>query len=416
MKSNQTTPTKPVGTGYAIFVISLCAAFLFYKYVLQIYPSTITEQLMAEFQLTGAGLGNLAATFYYSYMFAQLFVGVVLDKYSTRWLTSIAIVCCALGTLAFSQAHSLLLAELSRALMGIGVAFATIAYMKVAAAWFPPKRYAFISGLLATAAMAGAVFGQAPLSYAINIFGWRSSLFALGVGGVVLALLFLLCVRDKSTESQHHAQVTLKDILQVFKNKQNWLMTLYSGLAFTPIAVFGGLWGNPFLQAAYDLSKTQAASMVSLVFIGFGLGSPVLGILSDRLGDRVRVMIGCTLFSCVAITLVLFWHSMPLTLLAFLLFMFGFSLGAFMIVYALGKELNSAALTATVVSMINASDGILTGITEPAIGKLLDLTWDGSIINGVHHFSLSSYYLALSVLPLYLLIAAILLFWIKKPE
>jgi hypothetical protein len=85
-----------------------------------------------------------------------------------------------------------------------------------------------------------------------------------------------------------------------------------------------------------------------------------------------------------------------------------------MIVFALGKELNSAVLTATVIAMINASDGVLTGITEPAIGKLLDLNWNGVIINGVHHFSLHSYYIALSVLPIYLLVAAGTLIWVRR--
>ncbi len=410
-----TTQTRFFTAGYPLILISLCAAFLFYKYILQIYPSTITEQLMAEFNLTGAGLGNLAATFYYSYMVAQLFVGVILDKYSTRWLASAAIFSCALGTFIFSQTHSLFIAELARTLMGVGVAFATIAYMKVAASWFAPQRYAFISGLLATAAMAGAVFGQGPLSYAISLYGWRSSLASLGIGGLVLAALFFSIVRDKT--SNHHllaSQVSFQDILSIFKSKQNWLLTLYAGLAFTPIAVFGGLWGNPFLQEAYAISKTQAATLVSLVFIGFGLGSPIIGFWSNRISDRLQMMFYCTLLSCAAISVALFWSALPIWLLALLLFVFGFSLGAFMIVFTLGKELNSALLTATIIAMINASDGILTGLTEPAIGKLLDWTWDGTILHGIHYFSLNSYYMALSTLPIYLILAAGLLLWLRK--
>lgn len=400
---------------YALLVISLCACFLFYKYILQNYPSIVTEQLMTEFQLTGAGLGNLAATFYYSYMIAQLFVGAILDKYSTRWLTSAAILCCALATLWFAQTKSLPAAELSRALMGIGVAFATVAYMKVAATWFAPKQYAFISGLLATAAMAGAVFGQGPLSLAINTFGWRPSLSAVGWVGCGLALLFVLAVRDKPNTLPHHeTHLSLKDISTVFKNKQNWLLTLYSGLAFTPIAVFGGLWGNPFLQEAYHLTKTEAATLVSIVFIGLGIGSPLLGIISDRMGSRRLVMFYCTLLSAAAIILVLYWHSMPMWLLTLLLFIFGFALGAFMTVFALGKESNSPRLTATIIAMINVSDGILTSITEPGIGKLLDLSWDGTIVNGVHYFSVKTYCIGLSTLPIYLIIAALLLLWVKE--
>ncbi len=407
---------KTLGTTYPIVVISLCAAFLFYKYILQVYPGIITDQLMQEFNLTGAGLGNLAATFYYSYMVMQLFVGVLLDKYSTRLLSSIAIFMSAAGLYLFSQTHNLLMAELARALMGIGVAFATVAYMKVAAVWFAPRQYALVGGLLATAAMAGAVFGEAPLSWLVTEFGWRYSLALCGIAGLLLAVLFVLLVRDKTTVDATAApeKASFKDILHVLKNKQNWLLTLYSGLAFSPIAIFGGLWGNPFLQQAYHLSKTQAASLLSLIFIGLGLGSPLIGALSDRLGNRRDVMIYSTAAAFISVLLVLYWETMPLWCLSVLLFIFGFALGAFMLSFTIGKELNKLALTATVIAMINTSDAVLDAITEPGIGKLLDFTWNGKIVNGVHYFSLQDYKLALGVLPLYLAIATVLLFFVKE--
>ncbi len=413
----RTTPTNIANqNSYALLAILLCGAFLFYKYILQVYPSIITEQLMREYHLSGAGLGNLAATFYYSYMIAQLFVGVLLDKYSTRLLTSIAIFGCAVGILLFALTHNLLVAQLSRALMGIGVAFATVAYMKVAAMWFSPRRYAFIAGLLASAAMAGAVFSQAPLTMCMNALGWRPCLFLVSLTGFALAVAFFIWVRDKKTSvAQIGAhEISLQDISEVFKNKKNWLLTFYSGLAFSPVAVFGGLWGNPFLVEAYHINKTMAASLVSLVFLGLGVGSPLLGMLSDHLGERRHVMFYSTLTSCVCIALVLYCHALPLSVVSFLLFLFGFGIGAFMLVFAIGKELNDIRLTATVIAMINASEALLDAITEPSIGKLLDFTWNGSIVNGVHHFSLHSYYVGLSVLPLYLLIASLLLLRVNK--
>jgi MFS family permease len=197
------------------------------------------------------------------------------------------------------------------------------------------------------------------------------------------------------------------------KSPQNWLLTIYGGLAFSPIAVFGGLWGNPFLQQAYSIDKTQSASLVSLAFIGLGIGSPILGMVSDRIGERRNLMIGCTFISCLAISIVLYCHALPLIVVGTLLFIFGFALGAFVLVFTIGKELNKAHLTATVVAMINASDAVLDAITEPAIGKLLDLNWDGKMLNGVHYFSLTSYEYALSVLPVYLFFGAIILFWVK---
>lgn len=408
---------KPLQRIYPAVIISLCAAFLFYKYVLQVYPSIITEPLMRDFHLTGAGLGNLAATFYYSYVVTQLFVGIILDKYSTRWLTAAAIFCSALGVVSFAQTQVALHAGLSRALMGMGVAFATVAYMKLASAWFPPRRYAFVAGLLATAAMAGAVFGEAPLSWWVNEWGWRYCLTVIGCVGFGFAFLFAVVVRDSPATfvvaASRSPTISLKDIWTVFKNKQNWLLTFYSGLAFSPVAVFGGLWGNPFLQQAYVITRTEAASLLSLVFIGLGIGSPLLGMLSDRLGKRRNVMIVSTFVSCIAITLVLYCHPMPFALVGFLLFIFGFALGAFMLVFTIGKELNSLRLTATVIALINTSEAVLDAITEPGIGKLLDLGWDGKIVNDVHYFSLHSYHIALAILPIYLLVGTILLFWVK---
>ncbi|HSW93680.1 MAG TPA: MFS transporter [Gammaproteobacteria bacterium] len=408
--------SSQINKWYPLLVISLCAFFLFYKYVLQIYPSIITDQLMQEFKLTGAGLGNLAATFYYTYMIAQLIVGVLLDKYNTRWLTAGAIFSCAAGVFLFAHADNILFACLSRGLMGIGVAFATVAYMKLAAMWFPPRQYAFIGGLLATAAMAGAVFGQAPLAFIVSQTGWRACLAGTGIIGFILAFLFALVVRDKpalpnKTTTSH--PVSLSEIVEVFKNKQNWLLTFYSGLAFSPVVIFGGLWGNPFVVQAYEVSKTEAATLVSIVFIGLGIGSPILGFISDRLGNRRNVLLISTFIAFIAITLVLYAHPMPVWLLGTLLFIFGFFLGAFMLVFAIGKELNKPALTGTVIAMINMSDAILDAITEPGIGKLLDLNWNGKIVNGVHYFSLSTYHLALSVLPAYLLVATVILFWVK---
>lgn len=405
---------------YPILIISLCACFLFYKYILQVYPSIITTPLMQEFHLTGVGLGNLAATYYYAYMIMQLFVGILLDRYSARWFSASALFCCALGVTIFSQATTLPIAELSRVMMGIGVAFATVAYMKLAAVWFHPKHYAFVGGFLGTAAMAGAVFGQAPLSLAIEHFGWRDCLFIIGIAGFIISFLFILIVRDSPSSPPQATvyntiNVSLQDIIKVFKNKQNWLLTFYSGLAFCPIAVFGGLWGDPFLQEAYHLDKTMSAFLISLIFIGFGIGSPILGMLSDRLGDRRNLMFICAMVSTVLFSIVLYC-PVPIWLLGSLLFSFGFLLGSYMLVFAIAKEINSIFLTATVIAMINSSDALLDAITEPSIGKILDLTWQGQIVDGIHYFSLHSYHIALGILPVYLFVAALLLLWVKNPD
>lgn len=402
---------------YPWLVIALAAAFLFYKYILQVSPSIMTEDLMRVFQIQGTGLGNLAASFFYSFLVAQLFVGVLLDRYSPRLLTTIAIVICAAGIYIFSKAHTLNIATWARILMGVGAAFATVSYLKMTSLWFKPNQFAFVGGLLATAAMLGAVAGQVPLSFAINIFGWRQSLYLCAMSGFILAFLFYLIVRDNPpkvvSEAETREKFSFQDVWMVLNNKQNWLITFYSGLAFSPIDSFAGLWCIPFIKETYQVSHTQAAFLTSFIFLGLAFGSPLLGLWSDRINKRLPVMLINAFLALVSITLVIYLNF-QLWLLGVLLFILGFSTGAFMLGFALGKELNKITVAATIIALINTGDIIFSALTQPLIGKLLDGHWQGKLISGVHYFSAIEYRHALSILPIYLLLSLILLFFIRE--
>ncbi|NCX94274.1 MAG: MFS transporter, partial [Gammaproteobacteria bacterium] len=87
---------------YAWLVIFLCAMFMFYKYIMQISPSVMTSQIMQVFDVKGVGLGNITASFFYSYFITQLFVGLLLDRFGVRALCALAILICALGTFMFA--------------------------------------------------------------------------------------------------------------------------------------------------------------------------------------------------------------------------------------------------------------------------------------------------------------------------
>lgn len=403
---------------YPWLVIALAAAFLFYKYILQVSPSIMTDDLMSVFHIQGTGLGNLAASFFYSFLLAQFFVGVLLDRYSPRLLTTLAILLCAAGIYIFSKAHTLNIATWARALMGVGAAFATVSYMKMTSLWFKPNQFAFVGGLLATAAMLGAVAGQVPLSFAVSSFGWRQSLYLCAVSGLILAGIFYFIVRDKPTgeliDTGTVEKFSFHDVWMVLINKQNWLITLYSGLAFAPIDGFAGLWCIPFLKETYQVSHTQAALLASFIFLGLAFGSPLLGLWSDRLNKRLPVMLINAFIALITITLIIYVNHFPLWLLGTLLFIFGFSTGAFMLGFALGRELNKITVAATIIALINTGDIVFSALTQPLIGKLLDAHWQGKLLAGVHYFSAAEYRHALSILPVYILLSFILLFFIRE--
>lgn len=393
---------------YPWIAIIFSASFLFYKYILQVSPSVITHELMRKYHLDGVGMGNLAATFFYSYLIAQIFVGPLLDKLGARFLTAFAIMLCAAGAMWFSHAPTFLQAAISRSIIGVGAAFATVSYLKVAATLFEPKKFAFVSGLLATAAMIGSMCGQLPFALFVVHFGWQMSLFYCGLFGVALALLFFLFVRPEqnrfslSSSAETHT-LNFSDVLIVLKSKVNWYLMLYSGLAFSPLAVFGGLWGDSFLQTAYHITKPDAAMLSSMAFLGLAIGAPILGFVSDRLSSRFGVMLFGLLLSLCALLIALYFPEISRWIEGSALFLFGFGTGAFMLVFVVGKDINSLAMTATVVAFINTGEAIIGTFTEPLLGKLLDIFGHGELREGIRYFNSQDYHQALILLPTYLI-------------
>jgi MFS family permease len=393
---------------------------MFYKYALEVSPSVMNKSLMQAFDINGAALGNLAACYFYAYLLLQIPAGLLLDKFGPRKVTTFAIMLCALGSLIFAQAQSLWLASLGRFITGIGAAFAVVNCMKLIANWFPIKQFAFMTGLMMTMAMLGAVGGQAPLAAFIAAYDWRYAIQIIGFIGLGLAVVFWFVVRDKSPDhkiDKHMIsdKITLtKSLKHIFKNPQAWWLSIYSGFAFAPVMIFGGLWGVSFITAAFNLSHNVSAQSVSLIFIGFAIGAPVFGWFSDWLGKRRIVMFWGTFISLICISMIVYLPSLSISILMFLLLLLGFSISSFLLCFTMIRENYSPLFAATAIGFMNAFDAFFGAFSDPLTGRFLDLGWDGKIIEGAHVFSVYNYKMAFLTLPIYLTLALISLIKIKE--
>ncbi|MFY7697537.1 MAG: MFS transporter [Legionella sp.] len=409
---------RPLNNIYPWIVWTIAASFFFYKYLIQVSPSVMTNELMAAFHINGAGLGNLSAFYFYAYLVMQIPVGMMLDKFSPRLLTTAAILLCSASTYIFSQTDLLWLACTSRALMGMGAAFAAVSCFKLAVLWFPAKRFALVSGMFMTAAMMGAVGGQMPLSLLVGQTGWRGALQIVALIGFSLSIFYFLIIRDKTKQRNSEQQVQEKTgqfLRTILFNKQTWLLSLYSGLAFAPVSVFGGLWGVPFLERSYGFSSTDAAFAVSCIFIGFAIGAPFWGWLSDYMGKRKPILFFATLSALICLIVVIYCPQLSMTPVIILLLLFGFEASGFFTSFAMIRELFPVMLAATVMGVMNTFDSICEALFEPLVGALLDSSGSNQIAHASQPvFSLQAYHQALLILPVSLFFALITLFFIKE--
>jgi MFS family permease len=398
----------------------LSAIFMFYKYALEVSPSVMTSTLMTAFDISGVSLGNLAACYFYAYLLLQIPAGLLLDRFGPRKTTTLAIALCAAGNLIFAGADSVYFAGIGRFLTGAGAAFAAVNCLKLIANWFPYRQFAFMAGLMMTVAMFGAVGGQAPLAAFIKATEWRHAMEIIGFAGLILAGLFWVIVRDKAPDHlrERHivpARASLMECMRkIFKNSQSWWLSLYSGFAFAPVMVFGGLWGVSFIAEAFSLSHNISAQTVSLIFIGFAVGAPFFGWYSDRLGRRRIVMVWGTVLASLAISIAIYLPGVSFYVLSSLMFLFGFFISSFLLCFTMIREINLPMLAATAIGFMNAFDAVLGAFSDPLTGMILDLGWDGKIVDGARVFSVTSYKIAFLTLPAYLILSLLTLFKIKE--
>ena len=418
-ESTLTQKTELIKNFYPWLVFILSSSFLFYKYLLQVSPSIMANELMSTFQLSGESLGNLAAFYFYAYLCMQLPVGLLLDHFSPKRLVATAITVCALGALLFAKANTLGIADLGRLFIGIGGAFSAVGTMKLITLWFPPKRFALVSGLMMTIGMLGAIAGEALLSNRVENIGWQATSFHCAILGFILAICVWLFVFDRKTaDTNEKSKTSVKsfflDLYTIISNKQSWLVSLYSGLAFAPISAFAGLWGVPYLVETSHLSRTVVAWLISFTFIGFAIGSPFAGWLSDRIQRRKPLMIGGTFLGMFFLSLLIYLPFLSQYIMLILLFLFGFFTSFFFVSFAHMREINDANASGTAIGFINMFNAICGALSEPLIGNLLDIGWGHKMQNGARIFSVSDYQHALTALPLSMLIALILQFFIKE--
>ena len=423
--------------GYAWIVIALSSFLLIDKYVMNVSPSLIANDLMTSFSVNATQMSAMVSLFLWAVVFCQfLIAGPIMDKLGFRKVSFASLILSAIGLILFVVAadmHSFALGCVARLMIGVGASFATVGYIKAAAVWFEPKKFAFVCSFLMTAAMLGAVAGQKPLAYLIEMTGsWHTALIGYACFSIVIAFLYLALVRDYNPHAtfipkDSKKTSALEGIKKVLVNKNNWLLTFYTGLTFTTIDVFGGIWGNNYFRELYSLDVKQAAGLVSMMFWGLAIGSPVIGKLSEKFDNRVGIMAVFHIIATISIAIVLEFKLTPM-LSAALLFVFGFCLGVYMLAFAIGNRINPIVVAATVAALINTGEPFLGAVFDPLIGFFLDLTWSGQYIDsannivssateGAHrYFSIGAYHNAFIVLVLSMIAAFFLLLLVKDKE
>ncbi|MCH9644278.1 MAG: MFS transporter [Gammaproteobacteria bacterium] len=404
---------------YPWIIWILTAGFFFAEYFARVSPSVMVPELMRAFQVNAFKLGSLSAFFYYAYVSMQIPVGALVDRFGPRLLLSVMAALCGFSCLLFSWTHSLGVAELSRFLMGFSAAFAFVGALKLASIWFAPSRFGFIAGATQALGMLGAAVGEGPVSVLVHHIGWRDTLQLIAIVLLALSLLIVLIVRDNPKNWQAKEKTVrqfsmLSGLIKVLKTPQTWVNGIIVGFLYAPTAAFAELWGANYLHHVHHIGAEVAATAVGMIFIGWAIGSPIAGWISDRIQRRKPIIMTSIVLSAVMLSITLYMPNISETALFVLLFLYGlFNVGV-ATSYAVAAEIIPRNIAGTSMSFANMASVLIGACFQPIIGKILDSLWSGQMQNGIAVYSSHDYQMAMLTLPLCFVISLIASYFLKE--
>ncbi len=427
LDAHNTSTPQPPPLRLSWFVWGLGALFYLMGFFHRVAPAVMTTELMREFQISAAALGNLSGYYFYSYVAMQIPTGILADTWGPRRLLSAGALVAAGGTLLFALAPNLALASIGRLLIGGSVAVAFVGMLKLSNGWFPQRYYAMVSGVALFCGIIGAVFAGTPLRLLMNAYGWRPAIAATALVTFGICVAIWIFVRDYPHHkgyADHSAggpagaplngKGVIEGILEVLRYRNTLLMFVIPGAIVGCVLTFSGLWGVPYLTTHYGLSASRAAVVTSSVLVAWALGGPLFGWFSDRWGYRKPLYIaGCAL-TLLGWGTALYIENLPLSMRIAALLIAGFSSGCMIISFAFAKESVPARLAGTISGVINM--GVMMGpmLLQPAVGWMLDVKWQGQMQAGVKIYGLRAYQTGFSLMLAWVALSLILLFFTRE--
>jgi sugar phosphate permease len=400
---------------------SLPALLFLIAFFHRVAPGVMAKELMQAFGVSGAVIGLLSATYFYSYAGFMVPAGLLIDAFGVRKVVAAGGAVMGAGTLLMGGATASAALFAGRFAVGLGATVTFIGALKIAATWFPPSRFGFLSAVTATVGVLGALIAAAPLAALVGVAGWRGAFWVVGIVTMAGSLLCLLVVRDRPGTERSDSppaasfSVVMRGMAQVLRNRHTWPPFLGFFCLYTAMGNLM-LWMVPYLRDVYGLGNTRAAVYASATALALLFAAPLTGFVSDEILKARKLPY--TLLSAgqfaLWVAFVATLGVLPLWAVYALFFAMGVVGGAFVLTWPIGREVNPPALAGIAVSVVNLGGFLGAAVTQGPIGALLDARWTGAMAEGARAYPVEAYRVAFAVCAAFALAATLLSFLLRE--
>ena len=373
-------------TAAALGAWLLVAIYYFFQYALRSAPSVMIPQLTSAFAVDALGVSAIVGMFYYGYSPFSLVAGAAIDRFGAKLTIPIGAALVGIGALMFASGN-VPVANVGRFIQGAGGAFALIGAAYLVNKNFPLSMAASFIGATQMFGMAGGSAGQFLVGPMITRgVPWNQFWIYAGILGLVIGVLLfaLLPKEEKSATAKGGWGAVVVALGRVFANPQSIICGLISGLLFIPTTILAMTWGVRFLQEGRGREYDSAVMLAATVPLGWMIGCPLLGFISDRLGRRKPVILAGAIGLLATLAWVLFgdptiFRGAPVGIIM------GIFSGAAMIPYTVIKEANPPELGGSATGVINFINFTFSALLGPVFGSRLVKLSEGSELSLEHY-------------------------------
>ncbi len=274
---------------HALFLL-FCAYVI--NYIDRQIVTILQEPIKADLGLSDTQLGLMTGlSFALFYATMGLPMARLADRYPRRSVIAGATLLWSGMTMACAAASNFVTLLLCRMGVGVGEAGLSPPAHSLISDYYPPHQRASALGIYSSGIQVGVMLGFLLGGTINHYFGWRMAFLAVGLPGILLAVLIRFTMRepprlDAQAESTQQGESMLAAMRRLWSVKPFRLLALACG--FHTLVLYGhGHWSPPYLGRVHDMELRDIAFWLALLSVGPGaLGLWLSGMLADRLQRR----------------------------------------------------------------------------------------------------------------------------------
>ena len=296
--TDATAPTKTV-TNYSYFVVWFLAIVYTMNFLDRQIVSILGKQISAELGLTKTQFGLLGGTtFALLYTTCGIGMAYLADRVSRTWVIAVSCTIWSVFTMLCGTAQNFVQILLYRMGVGFGEAGGSPPSYSLISDYFPPEKRGTALAIYSLGVPLGSMIGAFAGGKIAVAYGWRTAFIAVGLPGIVLAVLLLLLVREPRRggldalaegATEHAPAPPLFEAIAAFFANRTLVLTAVSSACSAFVAYAALVWNPQFLETVKGMSAGDVATYYALVLGVTGMiGTFGSGWLVDRLSQKDR--------------------------------------------------------------------------------------------------------------------------------